>query len=103
MGRVARQDFVKYHLRQAVRAARAELDGDEDLSRRLHAETKLRLMCMADEDLWELDKLISCPPERPVELVYKGIKGDIEEHRATIHEWINDLGERTEQGGKDDG
>ena len=91
---MARQDFVKYHLRQTLQAAIAELDGDKDLSRRLHAEAKLRLMCISDEELWELAKLTSSPPERPVELVYKGIKQAIEEHRATASEWINDLAKR---------
>ncbi|GAH59993.1 unnamed protein product, partial [marine sediment metagenome] len=63
---MAKRDFVKYHLHQALRAMRAELDGDEDLSRRLHAETKVRLIRMSDEELWELAKLTSSP-ERPVE------------------------------------
>ena len=35
------------------------------------------------------------PPERPVELVYKGIKEAIEEHRATAGDWINDLMQKT--------
>ncbi len=87
-------DFVKYHLRQALRAAAAERDGDEDLSWRLHAQTRLQLMCMSDEELWELAKLTSSPPERPVELVYRGIKQAIEEHRATASEWIKYLVKR---------
>jgi len=90
---VAEREFVKYHLREALRAVVAELDGDEDLSRHLHAQTRLRLMCMSDEELWELAKLTSSP-EKPVELVYKGIKQAIEEHRATASEWINDLVKR---------
>ncbi len=68
MGQVAKRDFVKYHLREALRGAAAEADGDEDLSRRLRAETKLRLIGMSDEQLWELAKQTSCPPEMPVEL-----------------------------------
>jgi len=82
---------LKYHLREALRGAVAEANGDEDLSRRLHAETKLRLIGMSDEELRELAKLVSSPPEWPVELVYKVIKQAIEEHRATASEWINDL------------
>lgn len=92
---MAKRDFVKYHIRQALRGAIAEADGDEDLSRRLHTETKLRLIGMSDEELWELAKLTSSPPERPVELVYQGIKQAIEEHRATASEWMNDLVKRT--------
>ena len=91
---MVRQDFVKYHLREALQASIAESNGDQDLSRRLHARVRLRLLNMSDEELWELAKQTSCPPERPVELAYKGIKQAIEEHRATAGEWINDLAKR---------
>ena len=91
MGQVAEQDFVKYHLREAVRGAAAEVDGDEDLSRRLRAEARLRLVGMSDEQLWELAKQTSCPPEMPVELAYKRHKQAIEELKATASEWMNDL------------
>ena len=97
---MAKQDFIEYHIVEALCGAVAEAEGNEDIARRLRAMTKLRLINMSEEELWELAKLFSSPPERPVELVYKGIKEDIEEHHATIDEWINDLGERTEQGGK---
>jgi hypothetical protein len=97
---VAKRDFIKYHIVEALCGAVAEAEGNEDIAKRLRAMTKLRLINMSEDELWELAKLVSCPPERPVELVYKGIKKDIEEHRATIDEWINDLGKRTEQGGK---
>ena len=51
---------------------------------------------MSEEELWRLAELTSCPPERPVELVYKGIKEAIEEHRATAAgDWINDLMQKT--------
>ena len=90
IGPVARRDFVKYHLRQALRAAVAEADGDKDLSRHLHAKTKLRLTCMSDEELWELAKLTSSP-QKSVEQVYEESKQIIEEHKATASEWINDL------------
>ena len=91
MRQVVSRDFVKYHLREALRAAAAEANGDEALSRRLHAETKLRLVNMFDEELWELAKQTSSPPERPVELVYKGIKQEIEKVKATATKWMNDL------------
>ena len=91
---VVKQDFVKYHLREALQASIAESSGDQDLSRRLHARVRLRLLNMSDEELWELAKQTSCPPERPVELVYKETKQAVEEHRATAGEWINDLAKR---------
>ena len=83
--------FVKYYLREALHGTTAEMDGDEDLSRRLHAETRLRLISMSDEELWELARLTSSPPERPAELAYEQIKQGVEECRATASEWMNDL------------
>ncbi len=88
---VAKNDFVNYHLREALNAAVAELDGDEDLSRQLHAETKVRLMYMTDEELWELAKITSSPPETPVELAYEQFKQKIEELKATTSQWIKNL------------
>ena len=37
MGQVANRDFVKYHLREALRGVAVEVDGDGDLARRLRA------------------------------------------------------------------
>jgi len=88
---VANRDYVKYHLHEALYGAVAETDGDEDLSQRLHAETKLRLIGMSDEQLWELAKQTLCPPEMPVELAYKRHEQAIEEFKATASEWIDDL------------
>jgi len=82
---------ILHHILVALGAAVAEMEGDEDLSQRLHTETRLRLLSMSDEELWELAKLGSHPPERPVELVYKQIKQAVEEHRATASEWMDDL------------
>ena len=45
------RDFVKHHLREALRGGVAETNGDEASSRRLHTETKLRLINMSDEEL----------------------------------------------------
>ncbi len=92
--------FVGYHILEALSSGIAEINGDENLARHLRDNVKLRLMNMSEMELRQLALLLSCPPERPAELVYKGIKEDIEEHRATIREWINDLGEKTGQGGK---
>ena len=86
---------IIHHILVALGAAVAEMEGDEDLSRRLHAETRLRLISMSDEEIWELAKPGSHPPERPVELVYKQIKQAVEEHRATASEWMNDLPMKT--------
>ena len=85
------QDFTRRHIIWALCAGAADADGDEDLSRRLRAQTKLRLITMSNEELRELAELNSSPPEKPVELVYKGFKQAIEEHRATVSEWTKGI------------
>lgn len=95
-----RADFVRYHLSEALRAALAEADGDADLARRLNAKTKLRLICMSDEELWELAKLTAAPVQKPVELVYKEIQQAVEQHRATTSKWMNDVMGRMPESGE---
>ena len=85
------RDFLYYHLSEALQAAAAEANGDEALARRLRAQTKLRLINMLDEELWELAKLTSSPPERPAELVYEKVKEAAEKLRASVGEWAKDL------------
>jgi hypothetical protein len=46
---------------------------------------------MLDEELWELAKLTSSPPERPAELVYEKMKEAAEKLRASVGEWTKDL------------
>ena len=81
--------FIKYHLREAVHAGLAELNGNENLARCLHARLKMRLICMNDEALWELARQTSF--HKRVELVYEGYKQRIEELQATRNEWVKDL------------
>ena len=72
-----KRNFIKYHLREALRGAAAEADGDEVLSRRLRAEARLRLIGLCDEQLWELANkphvLQRCQSGWPT----KGINGDV--------------------------
>jgi hypothetical protein len=63
---MATNDVVKYHLREALRASLAESEGAPILSRNLHAETKMRLISMSEEDLWEL-AVVTCPPDKTIE------------------------------------
>ncbi len=84
-------EVVKYHLIEALQAALAETDGKEVLAQRLHAETKLRLINMSDEELWELAKITASPPEEPVDVVYQGHKKAVEELKTTATEWMKDL------------
>ena len=75
---MAKRDSVEYHLRGAIFASIAESAGNENLSRRLRAEIKLRLISMSDGELWEPAKRTADPPVRPVELSFEGHKREAE-------------------------
>ncbi len=57
--------FLRYHLLEAIRNGLAKATEDEDLSRSLRAEARLRLIMMPDEELWDLVKLTATSPQRP--------------------------------------
>ncbi len=97
-GKMKKQDVAKRHLIEALYAALAEADGHADLGKRLHAQAKLRLIDMTDEELWDLAKITALPPERPVELRYKEYKSAIEELKETAGEWIKDLRPKRDTG-----
>ncbi len=97
---MAKPDFVTKHLLELLRGALAEIDGEEDLSRRLRAQAKLRLISMSDNELWELARILSFPPERPIELVYQQIRRVSEEFKATRGEWTGDLTRRSTAEGR---
>ncbi len=82
---------MNHHLVEALRGAIAEGEGNILLSRRLHAETKLRLIHMSDEELWELAKRTSSHPEHSVESVFKNYKQKIKELEDKADEWMKDL------------
>jgi len=83
------KNSVPNHIVEALCGAVAEAEGDEELSQRLHAETKARLIQMSDEELWELAK--RTPHSSSPELVYKRYKQAREQLRATATEWAADL------------
>ncbi|MFH0768360.1 MAG: hypothetical protein V1932_02175 [Chloroflexota bacterium] len=85
---------IKYHLLQALAASMAELNGDEAQSRRLHAEVKLGLINMSNEERWELAR-VTKPPEQTIEASYKKFKEMVEEHKTTASEWMKDLSPNT--------
>ncbi len=55
------KESLKHHLIEAVRAAAAETEGKEELARRLHAATRMRLIGMSDDELWDLAVMIAIP------------------------------------------
>ncbi len=83
------------HLSEVLDGAIAEADGNETLSRLLRARAKLRLVTMSDEELQELAKLLACPPQRPIEMVYQALKSAIAELKQTAKEWTKDLTQNT--------
>ena len=83
---------AEYHLHEALRGYIADAEGNVCLARRLNAETKLRLMRMSDEELWELARLTSYPPERSIEATYIRYRQRIEELETTSGNWMRDLG-----------
>ena len=85
------QDFARDHMAEALHGGVAEAAGNNELAQQLRAETKLRLVSMSDEELWELAKLMVSPPERPVQQVYGELKHSVEELKATRSEWLTDL------------
>lgn len=83
---------AEYHLREALRGNIADAEGNVCLAKRLNAETKLRLMRMSDEELWELARLTSYPPEQSIEATYIRYKQRMEELETTSGNWMRDLG-----------
>lgn len=82
---------LKHHLIEAVRAAAAEAEGKKELARCLHAATKLRLINMSDDELWELALILAIPQGKPVQQAFHEFKQAVEEHKATRKEWMKDL------------
>lgn len=82
-------DVVQYHLREALQAGLAEMIGDHGLARYLRAETKMRLVSMSEDDLWELVR-VTCPPDKTFEQVYMNYRQAIEELKASA-DWMKDL------------
>jgi hypothetical protein len=93
-------DVVRYHVREALRAGIAELQGNEELSRTLRVETKKRLISMSEEELWEL-AIAVCPPHKTIEQVYMGFKKTIDELKAS-NKWMNNLKRRGSELGDGD-
>ena len=85
------RDLAFNHLREALVGAIAEAFGCETLSLHLHAQTKLRLIAMSDEDLQELAKLLACPPERTVEMTYQELRDNIKQIKQKALERTKDV------------
>lgn len=89
-----KQDFVKQHLRLALLGAIAEADGNEAVSRSMHADTQRRLISMSDEELWQLANLTTSPSKASVELAYDELKGRVKTLAANSNDQIEDIAEQ---------
>ena len=79
------------HVIEALQAAAAEVDGNEELAEHIMAETRLRLIGMNDDELRDLAAIFAILRGKPFDECYRQFKQSVEEHRATASEWINDL------------
>ena len=83
-------DFIKRHVFEALYVSVAEVEGDVELARRLHARTRFRLISMSDEQLRAFVTAIA-PPEQSIESVYESFQKARAEHGASASEWMKDL------------
>jgi len=88
---VERKEFLKSHLIEAVRAAAAEAEGKDELACHLRSATKMRLIKMSDDELWDLAVIFAILLKKPAKQIFHGFKQAVEEHEATREEWIKDL------------
>lgn len=86
----AQNDLIN-HILESLHAAIAEAEGREHEANHLHAQTKLRLLTMSDEEIWELARMISPPEEEAIKCTYETIKQSIREHSATASQWMKYL------------
>ena len=82
--------FVERHIVDCIRAALVEANGEQQKAVRLRAQAKLRLVCMSDEDVWELAARTCSPGKRSVEEAYRDIRKTIQEYKDTTGEWLNE-------------
>jgi len=81
--------FVEQHIIDCICAAVAEARGEEEKGTRLRAQARLRLVCMSDEEIWELAERTCCPPKRSAEEAFEDIKQTITEYKATTDQWLS--------------
>lgn len=80
--------FVEQHIVDCIRAALVEARGERQRAARLRAQSKLRLVCMSDNELWELAGRTCSPPDRSVEEAYHDIRQTVDDYIRTSKEWV---------------
>ena len=84
-----RARFVEQHIVDCLRAAVVEANGETHKAARLRAQAKLRLVCMTDDEVWELAKKTCFPPKRSAEDAYYDIQQTISHYKKTADEWLD--------------
>ncbi len=85
------------HVIEALQAASAEVDGNEEKAEHIMAETRLRLIGMNDDELRDLAAIFAILRGKPFDECYRQFKQSVEEHRETITEWLPHLVEGKSQ------
>jgi len=83
--------FINQHILGSVRAAVAEVNGDEREASRLNAHTKLRLLMMTDEDLTDLAELMARHSGKSIEKIRKELDEVIAQYQAMADTWVSDV------------
>jgi hypothetical protein len=81
--------FVEQHIVDCLRAAVVEANGETHKAARLRAQAKLRLVCMTDDEVWELARKTCFPPKRSAEDAYYDIQQTITEYKRTADQWLD--------------
>ena len=76
------------HVIEALRAAAADVDGNEEMAEHLMAETRLRLLSMNDDELRDLAAIFAILCGKPFDECYRHFKQSVEEHRETMEAWL---------------
>ena len=85
------------HVIEALQAAAADLDGNEEKAEHIVAETRLRLIGMNDDELRDLAAIFAILRGKAFNECYQQFKQSVEEHRETIAEWLPYLAEGESQ------
>ena len=81
-------DLVRYHILSTICAGIAESNGYKEEAGKMRAQGNLRLLVMSEEELYELARMLACPPSRPIDIIYGELIETIEEHKKTAGQWI---------------
>ena len=84
--------FIERHIVNCVLTSLAEARGEVEEAARLHAQAKLRLICMSDNELHELaEQLSSIGFKEKIEETYIQLKCAVATHKENAQDWMGQL------------